>query len=241
MRRLRELSARLRALFSARQMDAELSEEVGMHLELLADEYRQRGLSVDEARLAARREFGGVAQMTERHREQRGLPFFDTLAQDVRYAFRLWRRAPGFAAVVVAVLALGIGANTAMFTFVDALLFRPLPGRAGQLLGVYSHNPSAPNSYRLFSYPNFVDIRDRSDVFSDIVAFTSMTAGVPQGDTVRRTFVESVSSNYFTALDVPLAAGRSFTAAEEQPAAGAADLRLVGLEQPAQLGAAELG
>src|SRR5262245_13493668 len=203
-------------------MDAELAEEVRLHLEMLADQYQQRGLSPEDAQLAARREFGGIAHMTERHREQRSLPFFDTLVQDVRYALRLWRRAPGFAAVVVAVLALGIGVNTAMFTFVNVLLFRPLPGRAGQLLGVFSHDPGVPNSYRLFSYPNFVDIRDRSGVFTDTIAFTAMTVGVPQGDTMRRAFVEAVSSNYFAALDVALVAGRTFTPGEERPGAGSA-------------------
>src|SRR5258708_27486867 len=95
----------------------------------------------------------------------RGIPFVDTLVQDVRYAVRMWARAPGFSVVVIAVLALGIGANTAMFTLVDALLFRPLPGRAAELLGVYSRERTRPDSYRSFSYPNYVDLRDGADIF----------------------------------------------------------------------------
>jgi len=221
MKSLRQIAMRLRGVIAGRRAEAELDEEVQLHLAMLSAEHRGRGLSAEAAALAARRDFGGVAQMTERYREQRGLPFFDTLAQDVRYAIRLWRRAPGFAMVVIAVLALGIGANSAMFTLVDTLLFRPLPGRAGQLVGVYSHDPSVANSYRLFSYPNFVDIRDRSGLFDHVIAFTAMTVGVPQGNTVRRTFVEAVSSNYFAALDVPLVAGRTFTIDEERPGGGA--------------------
>jgi predicted permease len=211
--------SRLRSLTAGRRLDAELDDEVRAHLELAADEYRRRGLPPREAELAARRDFGGVALTTERYREQRGFGWLDALAQDVRYALRMWRRAPGFGLVVVVVLALGIGVNSAMFTLVDALLFRPLSGRAADLLGVYSHDPARVNSYRLFSYPNYADIRDRNDVFDTLIAYSFSGAGMPAGDVTRRTFVELVSSNFFRALGVSLAAGRTFTDAEEQPGA----------------------
>jgi len=210
----------MRALFASRtRLDAELDAEMRAHLDALEDEHRARGLSDDDARAAARRDFGGVAQIAEAYRDQRGVPFFDTLAQDLRYALRMWGRAPAFSVVVMAVLALGIGANTAMFTLVDALLFRPLPGHTAALQGVYSRDRTRPDTYRGFSYPNYTDLRDRSDIFDGLIAHAAALVGMPAGDTIRRAFVELVSSNFFSTLGVPLAAGRTFTAEEERPGA----------------------
>jgi predicted permease len=121
--------------------------------------------------------------------------------------------------VALLVLSLGIGANSAMFTLVDALLLRPLTGRAGELVGLYSHDRTKPDSYRGFSYPNYVDIREHTDTFDSLMAHTFAMVGVPAGDTTRQTFVEVVSSNYFDALGAPLAAGRAFSANEERPGA----------------------
>jgi len=216
---VRSALARVRGVFASRRRDEELDEELRGHLDLLADEHQRRGLSRADAEQAALRDFGGVARTKESYREQRGLPFLDTLLQDLRYAIRMWRHAPGFSAVVVAVLALGIGANSAMFTLVNALLFRPLSGRAAKMLGLYSHDPTQPDSYRTFSYPNYADIRDRNDVLDDLVAFTFAMTGKPEGDVMRRTFVEIVSANFFTAIGVNLAAGRTFTADEDKPGA----------------------
>ena len=140
--------------------------------------------------------------------------------QDLRFGVRTLVKTPGFAALAVAVLALGIGANTAMFTVVNALLLRPLGGHADELFGLYSHDRTRPDSsYRAFSYPNYADIRDRNDVFESLMAHTFSMVGVPAGDGMRQTFVEVVSSNYFDTLGVPLAAGRTFTADEERPGA----------------------
>jgi predicted permease len=211
--------ARVAGALTGARHDAELDAELQAHIDMLADEHEHRGLSRQAARQAALREFGGVTQITEAYREQRGLPFLDVLAQDVRYAARMWRRAPGFNLIVILVLALGIGANSAMFTLVNALLFRPLPGQASDLVGVYSHDPAKPDSYRAFSFPNYVDVRDHADVFDGLLAHTFALVGVKQGDVVRRTFVEVVSANFFSTIGVQLAAGRTFTAEEEQPRA----------------------
>src|SRR3989442_12330200 len=150
---IRIVLSRVASLFSTRRRDAELDEELRAHLDLLADEHQRRGLSRADAEQAALRDFGGVARTKESYREQRGLPFLDTLLQDLRYAIRMWRHAPGFTPVVAAVLAPGIRPTSAMFTLVNALLFRPLSGRAAEMLGLYSHDPTQPNSYRMFSYP----------------------------------------------------------------------------------------
>ncbi|MGH9330225.1 MAG: ABC transporter permease [Vicinamibacterales bacterium] len=141
------------------------------------------------------------------------------LIQDLRYGLRAFLRTPGFLVVAVLVLALGIGANSAMFTVVNALLFRPLAGRAGELVGLFSHDRTKPDSYRGFSHPNYADIRERNTVFAGLMAHTFALVGVPAGDTTRRAFAEMVSSNYFSTLAVPLAAGREFNAAEERPRA----------------------
>jgi len=219
MKRVRALLTRVAALFATRRLDAELDDEIRAHLDLLAAEHQRRGLSAADARAAALRDFGGIAHLKDTYRDQRGLAFVETLLQDLRYALRMTRRAPGFSVVVILVLALGIGANSAMFTFVNALLFHPLPGRGGEVLGLYSHDPAQPNSYRRFSYPNFADIRDHNDVFDQVIAYTPTMIGRPAGDVMQRMFAEVVSANYFGAMHVPLAVGRAFTAEEDRPGA----------------------
>jgi predicted permease len=141
------------------------------------------------------------------------------LLHDLRYAFRTFARTPGFTVVAILVLALGIGANSAIFSIVNALLFRPLSGHADELVGVYSHDSTKPDSYRAFSYPNYVDIRERSGVFAGLLAHTMTSVGVGEGGNTRRTFVALASSNYFDTLGVRLAAGRTFSLDEERPGA----------------------
>ena len=139
--------------------------------------------------------------------------------QDLRHSIRLLRRSPGFTAVAVLVLALGIGANTAVFSLVNTLLLKPMPGRIGELVGVFNKDRTKPDSYRAFSYPAYTDLRDSSDVFDSLMAHTLALVGIREGDSTRRTFAAVVSSNYFTTLGVPLAAGRTFSTDEERPGA----------------------
>src|SRR5260221_715957 len=103
--------------------------------------------------------------------------------QDLRFGLRTLVKTPGFTVIAVAVLALGIGANTAMFTVVNALLLRPLAGQADELVGLYSHDRTkSESSFRAFSYPNYVDVRDRNGVFESLMAHTFSMVGVPAGD-----------------------------------------------------------
>ena len=142
------------------------------------------------------------------------------LLRDLRFSLRLLRRTPAFSAVAIGVLALGIGANTAVFSLVNTLVLRPRLGRIDQAVGVFSGDRTKPDSFRDFSYPAYVDLRDRSGVFESLMAHTFSLVGVRDGDTTRRTFASLVSANYFSTLGVSLAAGRTFTADEERPGAG---------------------
>jgi predicted permease len=142
------------------------------------------------------------------------------MLQDLRFALRTFAKTPGFTALAVLVLAIGIGANTAMFSIVNAVMFKPLSGRAGELVGVFGRDRTKPDDYRAFSYPNYVDLREQSaDVFDGLMAHMFSMVGESIGDATRRTFVSVSSSNYFDTLDVRLAAGRTFTAEEERPGA----------------------
>ena len=139
--------------------------------------------------------------------------------QDLRYALRSFTKSPGFTAVAITVLALGIGANSATFTVVNALLFRPVPAQGEGIVGLFRHDRSRPDSYRAFAYPSYTEIRAAADAFDGLAAHTFSTAGVPAGDTTRRIFVELITANYFDTLNIRLAAGRPFSDDEERPGA----------------------
>jgi hypothetical protein len=138
--------------------------------------------------------------------------------QDLRYGIRILLRAPGFTIVAVLVLALGIGANSAVFTIVNALLFRPLNnGHTQALVGVYSRDTKRPDRYRGFSYPNYLEIRERSGLFAELGALDRTMIGLSEHGVTRRIFAAITSSNYFTTLGVRVGRGRTFTADEERP------------------------
>jgi predicted permease len=142
------------------------------------------------------------------------------LLRDFRHGVRLLKRTPGFTAVAVLVLALGIGANTAVFSIVNALVLQPRQGRIDQVVGVFSRDRTKPDHYRDFSYPAYVDMRARGDIFDSLMAHTFSTVGITEGDATKQTFASIVSANYFSTLGVRLAAGRAFTAEEERPGSG---------------------
>ena len=142
-----------------------------------------------------------------------------SLLQDLRFGFRLLGRQPGFTAIAALVLALGIGANTAMFTLVNALVLKPRPGVPdASLAGVFSRDRTAPDDYRAFSYPNFADLRDR-DLFASLTGHTFAMAGLSEGDTLRRVFINIATASFFDTFGVPLLLGRTFSVEEERPGA----------------------
>ena len=112
------------------------------------------------------------------------------LLQDARYSLRLLFKNPGFSLTAILVLALGIGANSAVFTLVNALFLRPLPGseRPGQVVGIYSHDHTRPDGYRAFSYPGYVDVRDHNRSFTSVMGFTVSFVGIGEADATRRSF-----------------------------------------------------
>ncbi len=140
--------------------------------------------------------------------------------KDVRYGIRALSRRPGFTIMAVVVLSLGIGANAAIFSIVNAFLLKPLRmERPGELAGCYSRDTKKPDSYRAFSYPNYVDLREKNPVFVSLMAHNMAMVGLGNGDTTRRVFADIVSSNYFGTFGVSLFKGRPFTQAEERPGA----------------------
>ena len=142
------------------------------------------------------------------------------LLQDVVYAVRTFAKAPGFTAIAILVLGIGVGANTAIFSIVNEFMLRPLSGRTGELVGAYSQDRTQAGSFRAFSYPNYADIRDQSGLFDGLIAHRFSTVGTTVGEETRRSLAALVSSNYFDTLGVRLAAGRTFTPEEERPGAG---------------------
>ena len=127
MRYLRRFLTKCIGLFRSRRLDAELDREISAHLALLKDDFRQRGMSMDEARFAARRTYGNVERAKQMHREERSVLWLEQLRQDVRYTMRQLRRSPGFAVTVIITITLGIGANTAIFTLIHSILLKSLP------------------------------------------------------------------------------------------------------------------
>src|SRR5215471_13601354 len=121
----------------------------------------------------------------------------ETLLRDFRHGVRLLRRTPGFTATAIAVLALAIGVNTAVFSLVNTLLLQPRPGRIDSLHAVFSKDRTLAKGYRDFSYPAYLDLKGRSDIFDSVMAHTFSNVGITDGDVTRQTFAAIVSSNYF--------------------------------------------
>jgi predicted permease len=209
---MRTFWQRVLAFLRGRRMESDLSAEIEAHLAMQEAEFRDRGLSPAAAHAAARREFGGVAQAMEDYRERRGLPWLETSARDARYALRGLLHNPGFTAAAVLSLALGIGANTAIFSLFHALMLRLLPvERPQELVSLYRTGGWGKATT---SYPLYREIAARTDLFSGVVARTGVSRTrftARPGAREEYTQREFVSGTYFTVLGVAPAMGRLFT------------------------------
>jgi predicted permease len=215
MERVRTLWKQLLALFGRRDADAELDEELRAHVEMAAEEHRRRGMSGETARLAALREFGGITQIRERFREQESLLWLENLRRDIGYTLRQMRKSPGFAAVVIVTLALGIGANSAVFTVLNAVLLRPLNfPNANRLVEITSLKDGKPVGT---SPPDVKDFAARSRTFQKMAVYDEWRKNVsvsPGGENAQELLVGLAPRELFEALGVEPLLGRLFTAEE---------------------------
>jgi predicted permease len=208
---LRRGFSKLGALFRRRKPADDLAEEIRAHLSMEEQENLESGMTPEDAHYAALRRFGNVTLAQERSREMWGWNSVETLWQDVRYGLRMLLKNPGFTAVAVVTLALGIGANTAIFTFVNAFLFRPAAiDRPGDTVFVSRGNGGGTSSFA-----DYRQLRDRNTVFSGLAAFLPYGLDVRSATGRQKVFAELVSENYFPVLGVKPALGRTFLPKED--------------------------
>jgi predicted permease len=234
---LTQLRAIIDGLFRRDRFERDMAEEMRFHMQTYADDLRRAGVAPAEADRRARLEFGAVESLREDCRQARGLQLFDELRQDLRYAARQLGKAPGFAAAVVLSLALGIGANTAIFSLMDAVLFRTLPiadptslyyleHRSGPATSSSSNNPllerySAVDVFNTdtsssSNYPLLERYR-AVDVFSGVTAYEMEMFTVATADGKERVTGQFVSGNYHEVLGVPMTVGRGFSSEPDRP------------------------
>ena len=203
-----------------RRRDEELDEEVRSHLRMAAQERVERGETPEQAEAAARREFGNVALVKEVTREMWGWAWLRQFTQDLRYGLRTMRRGPGFTAAAVLTLALGIGANSAIFSVVNAVLLRPLPyPNAGRLVRIRRVDPRGGNVGGTVSYPNFTDFREQAPGLEHAAAYSDSYAWLGGGGEPERIEGVYASADLFPTLGVSPALGRAFTPEEDRPGA----------------------
>jgi hypothetical protein len=212
MKFLDSLGFRVATLFRRSQVNAEMEDELRSHIQHRADDLERSGLSRAEAERRARIEFGGHARFKEECHEAAGGTFVESLWQDLRFAVRMLRKSPTFAAVAILTLALGIGANAVVFAVLNALILHPL------------NVPQAESLYQLMrgkdkvgnqSFPDYLDMRDRNRTFDNLVACDGAVAGLDTGADPSSAWVELVSGNYFDALHIQPYLGRFIHASDE--------------------------
>ena len=217
MTRLRIFLFRLWALVRSRQMDREIDDEIASHLAEATEEYVQQGLSPEEARWAAQRSFGGVTQTKEVYRQVRSFMWLEELPRDLRYALRTLRKSPAFTTTAAATLALAIGANTAMFSVLNAVLLRPLPYRSPeQLAMLWTEDPTQNLREGRSALWDVEQWRSQSQSFADMATFDSVSTMLTGADGVEQIVGASISPNLLPLLGVQPVLGRSFSTEEAE-------------------------
>jgi predicted permease len=213
MAQWRRTIAKLRSHFANKRAEDDLAREVASHLTLLADDFERRGMSAEEAQLAARRAYGGVEQAKQAHRDERSLLWIEQTMQDLRYGLRTLSKSPGFTITAVLTLALGIGACTAIFSLVNAVLIRSLPyGDPERLVYLFSPNPSLkiPAEVICPSYGDFYDLKRDAKSYADMSNFEQAQFSVTQLGTTQRIGGARVDDDFFSTLQSMPELGRTF-------------------------------
>ena len=205
MTAIRVFLSRLSSLFRTRRLERDMDEEFNFHLQNEVAENVRSGMGADEAWAAARRRFGGVAQVKEACREAHSLPFLQVLWQDLRFGFRMLRRNPSFSILALLCLTIGIGATTAVCSWIEGVLLRPFPEVVHQermmaVAGTYRGVAGAPGDSTDLSWPDFQDFQRNCKLFDAFIVdrITGVTLAI--GDRADRTTGSIVSANYFDAL-----------------------------------------
>src|SRR5262245_34534704 len=212
---LKKLITRLRALFRKAEMERELDEELRLHIERQTAQNVRLGMDSKEARIAARRAFGGVEQAKERSRDARGMRWIEEIWQDLRYGARMLIKKPGFTLVAVLTLMLGIGANTAIFSVINTVLLKPLPyTEPERLVAVWEVRKDGARGS--VSYLNFVDWRAQNGVFERIAIYREYTLALTGGSEPANLHAVLTTPDLFPLLKARPLLGRVFLPDEEK-------------------------
>ena len=219
----KRLRAQCRAILGRARVESELDAELRFHVEAHAEDLMRAGLSREEALRQARLKLGGLERTKEECRDALGVSAVESVIQDVRFGLRMLRKNPGFTAVAIVTLALGIGANTAIFSFTDQVLLRDLPvPHPERLVVLRSPGPTRGHCWsdiddcaQSFSYPMYQDLRERATVFSGLLAYRQVDLNVSGHGATQTAHGELVSGNFFETLGVRPELGRVFTASDE--------------------------
>ncbi|HSL69851.1 MAG TPA: ABC transporter permease, partial [Longimicrobiales bacterium] len=218
MRHVRAALARIAGLFTGHRADGDLREELESHLEMETAENIRRGMQLAEARRQALLASGGLTQAADAVRDQRGLPLIESAVADLKYAVRALRNSPGFTAVVVITLALGMGANTAIFSVVRGVLLKPLPHRDGDRLVYLRQSADGPGGASLsFSVPEVRDLRNSAPSLAGLAEYSSWTAIHQSREGAERINVALVTGNYFQVMGLSPVLGRLTRPSDDGP------------------------
>jgi putative ABC transport system permease protein len=213
---------RLKALVTGARRDRELHDEVRFHLDMEAEKYVRQGVDPDTARVQALRNFGPMTRHVEETRDARGVSWLDDCVQDARYAARTLLKAPGYAAVAILTLGLGIGANAAIFSVVNGVLFTPLPYANGQRLMILSHAAPLANQQNFgVSVKELYEYREQLDAVDGLVEFHQMNFDLLRRGEPDRVATGVVSHNFFDVLGIQPLLGRTFADADDDEGAEA--------------------